>query len=328
MATSKRERLEAAIGGSPVDRVPVAVWRHWPGDDQRAEDLAAAHVGFQEQYDWDFVKVSPASSFCVQDWGVETVWEGHHAEGTRRYVKRVVETPDDWTMLKPLDPRQGALGRQLECLRLLGEAFGEDVPFIQTVFSPLSAARYLAGDERLRLDLRQHPDDLREGLVVITETILRFISEARASGMAGIYYAVQYANHDLLCESEYRAVGLPYDRQIAEALDGLWLNVLHLHAPHPMFDLFADFPVQAINWHDRESDPDLMAGLSAFGGAASGGVNRDVLLGDDPEPALDQARDAIAQTGGRRFILGTGCVTLVTTPVGNLRKLRAVVEEG
>jgi uroporphyrinogen decarboxylase len=201
------------------------------------------------------------------------------------------------------------------------------VPFIQTIFSPLSQARYLAGDERLRLDIRQHPDQLRQGLEVLTETTLRFIAEAKASGKAGIYYAVQYANYDLLNQAEYEAFGLPYDRQIAAALDGLWLNVLHLHAPHPMFRLFVDLPFQVINWHDREGDPDLATGLSQFAGAASGGVNRDLLLSDDPEPALDQAREAIDKTGGRRFILGTGCVTLVTTPVGNLRKLRALVDE-
>ncbi len=31
---NKRERLEAAIAGQSVDRVPVALWRHFPGDDQ------------------------------------------------------------------------------------------------------------------------------------------------------------------------------------------------------------------------------------------------------------------------------------------------------
>ena len=51
----KRERLQAAIKGEPVDRVPVALWRHFPVDDQRPEDLAAATIEFQTQYDFDFV---------------------------------------------------------------------------------------------------------------------------------------------------------------------------------------------------------------------------------------------------------------------------------
>jgi hypothetical protein len=36
--------------------------------------------------------------------------------------------------------------------------------------------------------------------------------------------------------------------------------------------------------------------------------------------------DAVAQTGGRRLIIGTGCVTLVTSPEWNLRTARAAVD--
>jgi uroporphyrinogen decarboxylase len=39
---TRRERLEATIAGLPVDRIAMALWRHYPGDDQRPADLAAA----------------------------------------------------------------------------------------------------------------------------------------------------------------------------------------------------------------------------------------------------------------------------------------------
>lgn len=35
------QRIEAAIAGQATDRVPVALWRHFPGDDQDAAKLAA-----------------------------------------------------------------------------------------------------------------------------------------------------------------------------------------------------------------------------------------------------------------------------------------------
>ena len=44
---SKRKRLEATINGQQPDRPPVALWRHWPGDDQQADALAAAHLKWQ-----------------------------------------------------------------------------------------------------------------------------------------------------------------------------------------------------------------------------------------------------------------------------------------
>lgn len=58
----KRERLQRTIAGEPVDRPPVALWRHWPVDDQTPEGLAEATVHFQREWDWDFVKVTPSSS--------------------------------------------------------------------------------------------------------------------------------------------------------------------------------------------------------------------------------------------------------------------------
>ena len=39
-AMTRRERLLATFAGEPVDRPAVALWRHFPGDDQRPADLA------------------------------------------------------------------------------------------------------------------------------------------------------------------------------------------------------------------------------------------------------------------------------------------------
>jgi uroporphyrinogen decarboxylase len=323
---NKRERLEATIRGQDVDRVAVALWRHFPGDDQRPDDLAAAHVAFQREYDWDFVKITPASSYCLLDWGVRDRWEGH-PEGTRRYTQRVVDRPEDWLNLKVLEPDQGALGRQLECLRLVRKAFGEEVPFIQTIFSPLAQAKNLAGQERLTLHIRTNAGQVHHALEVITDTTVRFIQAAKQHGISGIFYAVQHASYNVMSEAEYQVLGRPYDLQVLAAASDLSLNVLHLHGRDGMFRLVSDYPAHIVNWHDRESPPGLAAGLKMIKGAASGGVERDALLADDPQPALEQARDAFLQTRGRRWVLGTGCVIMVTTPGGNIRKLRALADQ-
>ena len=321
----KRERLEAAINGDAVDRVPIALWRHWPGDDQRPIDLASAHIRFQEEFDWDLVKVSPASSFCLRDWGVEDRWEGN-IEGTRTYLDRPVENPDDWLSLKVLDPTEGALGRQLECLDLLQKAFKDKTPYIQTIFNPLSQLKNLAGEEKLILHIRQNAGQIHHALQTVTDTTIRFIQEARARGIAGVYFAVQHANYNRMSEAEYQVFGRPYDLQVLAAAADLWLNFLHIHESNGMFHLVSDYPVQVINWHDRSSPPGLAAGLKKTKAAASGGISQWALHDEDPAIALDQAREAFVQTGGRRWILGTGCVMMVTTPVGNIRKLRDLAE--
>jgi len=324
---NKRERLEKTILGEETDRVPVALWRHWPGDDQRAADLAEATVMFQRQWDFDFVKVTPTSSFCITDYGVQDRWAGH-LEGTREYTRRAVERSLDWTELRVLDPSKGVLSRQIEVLRLLKDAFGTVTPFIQTIFSPLAQAKNIAGGEALIEHMRTAPDRVRTGLNTITDSTLRFIDAIRKSGVSGIFYAVQHASYSMMTEAEYQEFGRPYDLRILEAIpDTWWLNMMHLHGKLPMFDLVADYPVQVINWHERETAPDLNEGKLKFKGAVSGGIGRwDPMHSGTPGEVRTQARHAIEQTNRRRFILSTGCVIMTTTPQSNIRAAREVVE--
>jgi uroporphyrinogen decarboxylase len=323
---TKRERLEATIRGEPTDRVPVALWRHFPVDDQDPAALAASTVAFQRQYDFDFIKVTPASSFCVRDWGVEDEWLGNE-EGTREYGRRSIRSPQDWQAIAPLDPEQGALGAQLRCLSLIHEAVGDEVPFIQTIFNPLSQAKNLVGRQALLAHLRENPAQVRTALEAITATTVHFIEAARRRGIAGIFLAVQHASYELLSEAEYAEFGVPYDRRLLDAADGLWLNVLHLHGNRVMFDLLAGYPVQVVNWHDRETPPTLAGGQARFGGAVLGGLRQwDTMLRGTPGQVQAEAQDALGQTGGRRFILGTGCVAPITAPWANLRAARAAVE--
>lgn len=322
---TKRERLQASIAGQAVDRPAIALWRHWPGDDQRAADLARATVEFQHLYDWDFVKCMPASNYCIADWGARDGWVGNE-EGTRQWGPRVIQRPEDWPSLHVLDPRRGMLAEMHEAMRLIGEGLGKEVPFIWTIFNPLAQAKNLAG-ERLLSDLRQYPDAVKAGLEVITESCVRFVEATRDTGLAGIFLALQHATYDLLSAAEYNEFGRPYDLRILEAARGLWFNLVHLHGEHVMFDLVADYPVQVINWHDRETPPSLSEALPRFPGALVGGLHRTAtMLRGTPEAVRAEVASALSATGGRRLIIGTGCVMWITTPVGNIRSAREAVE--
>jgi len=300
----KHQRLHATLKGEPVDRMAVALWRHFPVDDQRPEGLAAATLEWQQLYDFDLVKVTPTSSFCLKDWGAEDEWRGN-PEGTRDYTRRVIARPEDWTALKPLDPEAGHLGAQLRALELIRDGLGGRTPFIQTVFSPISQARNLVGADNLPVHLRQHPDELKAALAAITQTTLRFVEAAKQRGIDGLFYAVQFASPRVFSEAEYREFGEPYDRQILLAASDLWLNLAHLHGSDVMFDLVAGYGTPVVNWHDQETPPTLAQGLQRFKGAVCGGLRQwETMVRGTPDQVRAEARAAIAQTGGRRLILG------------------------
>lgn len=322
---SKRERLEAAFAGAPVDRPPVALWRHWPVDDQSGQELARASLVFQHTFDFDFIKVTPSSNYSVDGYGSLSTWEGNQ-EGTRAKGPAVITTPDGWLKLKPLEPGQGLLAQVLQANHIIGQAVKEETPFIQTIFNPLSQAKNLAGD-RLLSDLRLYPEAVKTGLATLTESILRFIDALKATGCAGIFLAVQHASYNLLTEAEYREFGVPFDRQILEATTGMWFNLIHLHGTNVMFDLIGSYPGQAINWHDVETPPSLAEAASRTNMALCGGLRQwETMVRGTPDTVAAEAKIALEATAGRRFILGTGCVTPITAPTGNILAARKAVE--
>lgn len=325
---NKRERLERTIAGEPTDRVPVALWRHFPGDDQRASDFVRSTVEYQQTYDWDFVNVTPANSFCVSDYGVQDSWDGS-PDGTRTFGRRAVERSLEWTTLRPLDPMRGALGRQNDAMSAICEALGDDMPIVQTIFSPLVQASFLAGQDALTVDMRTQQDRVHSGLNLIAETTMRFIDAMKRLPIAGIYYVVHHASYAVLSEDEYAAFGLPYDQKILGTLPPKWwMNIVHLHGELPMFKFAPHLPCQVIHWHDRTTEPSLAMGKTLFGGAVSGGLDvwEHVHQGT-PASIRQAARDAITQTNSRRLILSAGCVNLLTSPLSNVRAVRSSVEE-
>jgi uroporphyrinogen decarboxylase len=217
------------------------------------------------------------------------------------------------------------LATQLEALQLVKESVGDSVPVLATIFAPLSQAKHLADNEPMLCHLRSQPELFRQGQETIVNSTLRFIEAAKKIGIDGIFYAIQHARYPLLSREEYEKWGRPYDRQILSAAQDLWLNMVHLHSTDVMFNLIADYPVQLLNWHDRETDISLAEGLQQIKGAASGGVDHWSLHQESPEQTLAEAKEAIEQTDARRLLLGTGCVAMTTSPLRNIRALRESV---
>jgi len=335
-----RERLQACLEDDPaLDRPPAALWRHFPVDDQSPETLAAATLDFQRRYGFDLVKVTPASSFSIKDWGAQDVWEGH-TEGTRRYTSRVIQKPQNWEHLPVLDPYKAPhLAGQLTCLRLIRAGLGPELPLLQTVFNPLAQAKNLAGGETLIAHIRQYPEAVLKGLETIAETTRRFTEAALDTGIDGIFYAVQHAQAGLLTFDEYKIFGLSNDLKALEPANSLWCNLLHLHGINVYFDLITDslfpnhlFPI--VNWHDRETPPSLAEAqtsevlkTSEVSLVLCGGISQKTIVFGDSSQVREEAQDAIAQTGGRRFILGTGCVVPVIAPHGNIQTIVGATRE-
>jgi len=321
------ERIRAAIKGEEVDRVPIAFWRHWPPDDESPECLAGVALRWQKTYDWDMVKITPDGTYGIKDWGGKSVYNSNDT-GTYSVVKEAVTSSDQWPKLQQLDVRKGWLGRQIKSVELIAKEVNKSAPVLQTVFSPLTTARKMAGD-RVFAHMRQDPEAFKQGLEIITEAHTKFMLECIKAGADGLYFAAQCDSYRLMTEAEYKEFGEKYDCMLLNAVrPNAEIIMLHAHGLDIMFDLVANYPVDAINWHDQITPPTLEDGMKRFKGMISGGVNEwKTLLRGNAEEIESEIKDAIWIADGRRFMVGTGCVVPINTPPSNIRIARDAVEK-
>jgi len=327
---NKRERVDAALRGDPVDQVPVSFWGHDYLREWSPDGLAEAMLTNYRTYDWDYMKVNPRASYHVEDWGCKLRPSGDPLRGPT-FTEVAVKEPGDWRRLRPLEPDRGVLGEQLTALRLIAADLHDEAYFMQTIFTPLSIAKYLVGNQTqpVLASIEDHPTALLAALAVIAETFATYAQACCEAGASGIFFATTgWASTDLLTEDQYRKFGIDFDLRVLDAVQkGTHLNVLHNCGNHIMFDLLADYPVHAISWAATlPENPNLAAGKDRTKKAVMDGISeKTTLKSGTPEAVADEARQAIELTGGRRLLLAPGCSIPPQTPRENLEAVVRVV---
>lgn len=324
-----RERVWAALRGGPLDRPPVSFWGHFYHRESSAEDLVEATLEFRAEHAWDWVKLNPRKHYHVEPWGVSYRYTGRAIDkpGLESWP---VHQPDDWAAITERPHDRGAFAEQIEAVRLLKRRLPGDVPFLETVFTPLAVLGEMVEEPgELRLHLRTHPNAVRGALEAVTATFERFAREIMASGADGIYLATtDWASRDLLSPEEYRTWARPYDLRILAAAGPAPFHVLHVCKRRNLLFEVADYPVAAFSWSATDpTNPTLADALERLPGAVMGGISHDeALLQSDPSHAVNEYERGLEQTGGRRWLVAPGCSIPPATPAGHLKAVRAAVE--
>ena len=315
----KHTRVQAALLQQPVDCLPFSLWRHYHCEDRSARALAAATLALAREYDLDLIKLTPCGLYAVEDWATRhVVYPGNDYDPP--YLDTpAVTSPEDWRRLPPLATTEGALGRELDAIRLVADGLAGEIPFMMTVFSPLTLAFKLAG-ERVVQHLRRHPADLHAGLEIITQTTALYAQAALDAGADGLFFATQLASHQWLEPAEYDEFGTRYDLAVLEPVtERSTITALHLHGRDIFFDLANRYPVHAVSWHDRETPPSLAEARGLTERAFLTGLDRELLDHGPAEAVRAQVHEAIAQTEGQGLILAPSCVIPPTAPAGHLQ---------
>ncbi len=324
---NKKERVDAALRGDAVDRVPVSMWGHDFEREWNVQTFTEAMIENFTRYDWDFMKVNPRTSYHVEGWGVKVRPSGEKYKAPI-YESSPIRTPSDWKRLRPLEPDRGALAEQLKALQLLNHAVGYDAYFVETVLCPLGVAKYLAGNNRelVLQTLREDRSAMHAALRVITETFTSFALACMEQGTSGIYYATdKWASEGVLTADQYREFGEQYDIEFLDAIKRRSkFTILHNCGSRIYFDQLAAYPVQAISWNaNAEGNPNLGEGKRRSGKAVMGGISENTTLKNgSPNQVQEEVAKALELTGSRHFLLAPGCAISPETPGKNVDAIR------
>ena len=326
---TKRERVMAALRGEPVDRVPIAFWLHNFVTENSAEGLAGETLRLARTFDWDYLKPQSRAQCFAEAWGLE-----YAASRDRAVPFTVTRAPaggaSDLASLEPADPRAGALGEQLEALRLIRAVVGPDTPIIWTVFSPLMVMSYLmkGGREQALSLMRSEPAAFEHALEAAAVTLRAYAGACLDAGADGLFYATNLATRALITPAECRRFQRPYDLKIIAAVERAPFNLLHVCGEGVLFDEFLDYPVTAYSWATVAGNPTLAEGKLQSGRAVVGGFPaKPEIAGFTGAALADRARRAIAETEGRRLLLGPDCSINPDTPEPLLHAAGAAARE-
>jgi uroporphyrinogen decarboxylase len=308
---TRYERVWAAVHGEEVDRPPVCFWHHFQpsGSGQRLADATLDF--FDDEFELDIMKIMPDIPYP--------------------FPHRTIRKPEDWLAIEPIDPtRSRFITQRIEAVQAVRDTIGAEAPVVMTVFSPLCEALYFSADHATFLQhAREHPTIVHEALSILADNLRTHNQLMIDAGADGVFFALQGCSRTIMPEDVYREFGRPYDLMALQGAREGWLNILHIHGDSElMFDTVLNYPVSVLSWSDRLAGPSLREARSKTSLCLMGGWHEFETLPKGPvEKIREEAVDAIAQTGGRKFILANGCSVPDDIDHDRLEQARDIVEE-
>lgn len=326
-------RVKAALAGKMGDRPPVGFWAHNFTREITPESLAQETVRVVQRYNWDFAKIQNRATGFAEDWGLRVRFSSHPHK-----LHDVLEVPirdaADLRKIKPLDPYKGVLGEQITALKMVRNTLDPDIPVIQTIFHPAMVLQYLldpspANHGRcLRELLTEHPQPAREALSAIKETYANFATAAIESGADGIFFSIKAAGQGHLPLDQYKAFCLADDREILQAAQAGWFNILHLCGKGVYFDVIPDLPVHVINYEVMPEHLGLKEVRDRFGRAVMGGVSpKPYIATMSPAEVAGEVTKALDDTSGLGMFVAPGCSVSPNTPAETLLAVHKAISD-
>jgi len=206
----------------------ISFWKHHPISDQSGKLLAEEAIDFQNSFQFDFLKLTPAGNWLAVCYGAKDEnWE-NDSVGRRKIIRFPLKEIKDFYNLQHFSFNEKLLVEILEALQICSAKV--DVPVYATVFCPLSQLIQISGLDLFIKTLKTEPKAIFTALNVITQNTKKVLEKASQVGVKGLYFVTQHMQSDLITFDLYDQFGKPSDQDCLNTASSLFDSIIfHLH---------------------------------------------------------------------------------------------------
>jgi len=294
---NKTQVFKAALAGEDVDYVPSGYWLHFPEELWFGDAAIKAHLDFYKDVDPDILKVM---------------------NEYRYRMDTPIADPSDWAKWKPLRTRGGYYDGQMDIIKGVADKLAGEVPIMATIHGVYICAFHGGRRPEATFDqphvLTQHlkecPEAVLPALQAVTDSLIELALSSLEAGADGIYYSSIGGEMSRFDEETFTRYIKPFEVQFLEEVGKHTDQViLHVCKSQPRLAPYADYPANAVNWAEHDSDTTLEAGRALFGKTVLGGLesHHGVLLNGSEVEITEAVQKRINDFGRKSFVLGADC---------------------
>ena len=271
--------------------VPGAFFLHFGAVYREGQAAIDRHLAYFRHTGMDFVKIQYEHAFP-------------HIPAIRE--------PGDWCRM----PLYGEdfYAAALEVVAGLVKTAKQEALVLVTLYSPFMSAGHTTSDALITGHLKADPEAVKQGLEIITDSLLTFVRACIGLGVDGFYASTQGGEaHRFAGTDIFESYVKPFDLVLMDEIDAACpFNILHICDYCGGYDdlaPFLDYPGDAVNCSlnlgSSEMTPREAAAM--FGRSFMGGMDRHGAIASGDPAAIEEEVKALLREAPERFILGADC---------------------
>lgn len=342
-----RERIEAILNGKPFDKAAASAWMHVPAVDRDPEAFAEAMIRFNDEYDWDLVKVQLNAFYITEAYGADIEFfqqpplKFQRIKKLAEVKKYPIETLEDLKNLKKITVKESpVLQRDVKAVGKIVEHYKNTKVVIPTLFSAYS---WLSGmtagkEETVKKFITQDREAVHAALGILNEVNKSVVDAYVEAGVDGFFFATSYTSPLVVTEEEFEEFHRAYDEPLLEYINQkTWFNMLHVHGNADLYiEKLVKYPVQSINWENVSEGirPERLTSAAKLRSL----TDKVLVGGTDQFHDFYGAKEVVEQrikerlhtllseVEDKRIIFGAGCSLPLDIPAENIGFLRKAVD--